>query len=115
MTNIKEIEAQYPSQIKFNFDDGVSAALPRSSNIKQMRWAGSAQEFSLFVEFFGYTTKAGVQKPETGYVYKADVDTWYKLLSGVDAPDLSDDPLRRSTGRVFHQEVRNKTEYKRVF
>lgn len=115
MTDIKEIEAQYPSQIKFHFDDGVCTKLPRSTNVKQMRWSGSANEFNLFVEFFGYVTKSGVQKPSTGYVYKIDVDTWYKLLAGVEATDLSDDPLRRSTGRVFHQEIRNKVEYKKVF
>lgn len=111
----QQIEQMYPSKIEFYLDIDGETRLPRSTNIEQMRWSGSANEFNLFVEFRGSVLKSGIERPSTGYVYKTNVDTWYKLLAGVEALDLSDDPLRRSTGRVFHQEIRGKVEYKKVF
>jgi hypothetical protein len=110
--NIKKvIEEQYPSAIKFNLEITGNEPLPRSSNIKQIRWAGSAHPNALFVEFFGYKDK----EKTSGYIYQTnDWELWKALLNGVEADDISED--RTSTGRVFHQQVKlAKVPYEKVF
>lgn len=97
----KVIESQYPSAIKFNLEVTGMESLPRSTNIKQIRWAGSDHPHALFVEFWGYKNK----EQTSGYIYQTnDWQLWKELLNGVDADDIS--PDRTSTGRVFHQKVK---------
>lgn len=108
---LKVIEEQYPSAIKFNLEVTGNEPLPRSTNIKQIRWAGTDHPNALFVEFFGWKDKENT----SGYIYQTnDWELWKELLNGADAPDISED--RTSTGRVFHQKVKQaKIPYERVF
>lgn len=106
----EEIERNYPSRIKFNLEVNGDEPLPRSTNISEMRWGGSGVDAPLFIEFFGYQRKDGSRKPNSGYVYEnVDVETWYKLVGGKSFEN--DDPNRRSSGRVFWEEVRNNPEF----
>jgi hypothetical protein len=107
----KVIEDQYPSAIKFNLEVNGTESLPRSTNIKQIRWAGSDHPHALFVEFWGWKDK----ERTSGYIYEtSDWSLWKELLDGVDAPDVSTE--RTSTGRVFNQRVKvAKIPYEKVF
>lgn len=108
---LQVIEQQYPSAIKFNLEVTGDEPLPRSTNIKQIRWAGTDHPHALFVEFFGYKDK----EKTSGYIYQTnDWELWKALLNGVEADDISED--RTSTGRVFHQQVKAaKIPYERVY
>jgi hypothetical protein len=87
-----------------------------SSNLQKVGWAGSASEYPLFIQFHAKELKSGKLSPATGYVYQAPSDVYYKILAGVDAPDLHGDEGRRSIGRVFYDEVvRAKLPYVKVF
>lgn len=86
-----------------------------SSNLKAVGWAGSASEYPLFIQFHAKERKNGTISPSTGYVYKAGSEVYYKILAGVDAPDLHEDG-HRSIGRVFYDEVvRAGLPYVKVF
>lgn len=112
----EEFEKLYPSMIRFNLEVTGDEPLPRSTNLCKVGWAGDGK---LFVEFFGYTKKDGTVKPTTGYTYEGvPAEVWLDIAGGVQAPDLSDDPLRRSSGRVFYEEIRKQkkyTSYKKEF
>jgi hypothetical protein len=104
-TKLEQIKQCYPSVIRFNLEVTGEEPFPRSTNIAQMRWGG--EEYGLYVEFFGYERKDGSRRPNAGYIYNGvSHNLWLELVAGVEAPDLSDDPHRRSTGRVFHEQVK---------
>ena len=112
------VEMRYPIFIKFNRKVTGDEPFPRSSNIKEMRWATDGRDYALFVEFFGYAKKDGSSLPDTGYIYKVnDDELWEKLVEGslVEGSKESSDSNHRSTGQIFHQEIRNKVAFDKVY
>jgi len=105
----KVIAEQYTSSIRFNLEVTGMESMPRSTNIARIAWANDGREYPLFVEFFGRTKKDGTVTPNSGYIYKVDYNVWRELSAGADAED------RPSAGVVFHQQVRGKSDFDKVF
>jgi len=112
----------YQAKIEFVKDVDGNDGFPRSSNIKEIAWAGASHPFPLRVTFFPW--KDGGEP--TTYIYavnkitldKNDKDNprpfvineqnasklWTALGAGAQYTDK--DPSRRSTGRAFDRLVK---------